>query len=70
MYLDYETKELTVEDRLKVVSVVAARSPRVRSSLPPGLRTDHSLVDLRPLRDDEAAIEVPTTRHTNMSPTP
>ncbi|CAB3237406.1 unnamed protein product [Arctia plantaginis] len=55
---DYETKELTVEDRLKVVSVVAARSPRVRSSLPPGLRTDHSLVDLRPLRDDEAAIEI------------
>ncbi|XP_026726157.1 UDP-glucose:glycoprotein glucosyltransferase [Trichoplusia ni] len=55
---EYESKQLSTEERLKVVTVVAARSPRVRTQLPPGLRTQHSLVDLPPLRDNEAAIEI------------
>ncbi|XP_075983141.1 UDP-glucose-glycoprotein glucosyltransferase [Anticarsia gemmatalis] len=55
---DYDSKELDVEERLKVVSVVAARSPRVRTALPAALRSEHSLVDLAPLRDNEAAIEI------------
>lgn len=58
MFSELDSKELNSEDRLKVVSVVAARSPRVRTTLPAGLKTEHSLVDLPPLRDDEAAIEV------------
>ncbi|KAJ8734858.1 hypothetical protein PYW08_014108 [Mythimna loreyi] len=55
---DLDSKELSSEDRLKVVSVVAARSPRVRTTLPAGLKTEHSLVDLPPLRADEAAVEI------------
>ncbi|XP_063891036.1 UDP-glucose:glycoprotein glucosyltransferase isoform X2 [Helicoverpa armigera] len=55
---DVDSKQLDSSERLKVVSVVAARSPRVRTALPPGLRTEHSLVDLPPLRDDEAAVEI------------
>lgn len=55
---DYDTKEMSVDERLKVVAVVAARSPKTRTSLPADLRTEHSLVDLPPLMDNEAAIEI------------
>lgn len=57
---------LSADELLKAVAVLAARAPRARTPLPAGLRTDHSLVDLPPAHDDEAAIEVsrPTYRAT------
>ncbi|KAH9634134.1 hypothetical protein HF086_001336 [Spodoptera exigua] len=60
---DLEVGELSPDERLKVVCVVGARSPRVRTALPGGLRGDHSLVDLPPLRDDEAAVENNVSLH-------
>lgn len=53
-----EIAELSVDHRLKIMAVLASRSPRVRTPLPPGLRTEHSLVELPPLIDNEAAIEI------------
>lgn len=53
-----EEAELSTEKYLKVISVLAARSPRVRTPLPAGLRSEHSVVELAPLYKDEAAVEV------------
>lgn len=58
---DLDVSSLSSDERLKVVCVVAARSPRVRTALPAALRGEHSLVDLPPLRADEAAVEVMLT---------
>ncbi|KAJ2946318.1 hypothetical protein O0L34_g12355 [Tuta absoluta] len=55
---DDDFVELNNENRLKVVSVLAARSPKTRTALPAGLKTEHSLVELQPLYKDEAAIEI------------
>ncbi|XP_026323693.1 UDP-glucose:glycoprotein glucosyltransferase isoform X2 [Hyposmocoma kahamanoa] len=55
---EYEIVELTNEDRLKVISVLASRSPKPRTPLPTGLRTEHSLVELAPLIKNEAAVEI------------
>ncbi|KAL0895610.1 hypothetical protein ABMA27_011701 [Loxostege sticticalis] len=55
---DDQIAELSNEDRLKVVTVLAARSPRVRTPLPTGLRTEHSLVDLPPKMQNEPSIEI------------
>lgn len=55
---DEDAPTLSVDQRLKVIAVLAARSPRSRTPLPTGLRTEHSLVELRPLYDNEAAVEV------------
>ncbi|CAH1643381.1 unnamed protein product [Spodoptera littoralis] len=55
---DFDVSSLSSDERLKVVCVVAARSPRVRTAAPAGLRGDHSLVDLPPLRQHEAAVEI------------
>ncbi|VVC95428.1 unnamed protein product [Leptidea sinapis] len=57
-YDDDDIEDLSTDNYLKVVSVLAARSPRVRTSLPTALKTDHSLVDLPPLYANEAAIEI------------
>ncbi|CAG4963133.1 unnamed protein product [Parnassius apollo] len=56
--LDEETPELSTDNYLKIISVLAARSPKVRTPLPTGLRTEHSLVDLSPMYEDEAAVEI------------
>ncbi|XP_045542261.1 UDP-glucose:glycoprotein glucosyltransferase [Papilio machaon] len=50
--------ELSADEYLKVISVLASRSPKSRTPLPQGLRTEHSLVDLPPQYADEAAIEI------------
>ncbi|XP_028175113.1 UDP-glucose:glycoprotein glucosyltransferase [Ostrinia furnacalis] len=50
--------DMSNEDRLKVISVLASRSPRVRTPLPVGLRTEHSLVDLPPRMKNEPSIEI------------
>ncbi|KAJ0181268.1 hypothetical protein K1T71_003353 [Dendrolimus kikuchii] len=55
---DDEIAELSVDHRLKIMAVLASRSPRVRTPLPAGLRTEHSLVEFQPLMDNEAAIEI------------
>ncbi|CAH0722695.1 unnamed protein product, partial [Brenthis ino] len=55
---DEEEAELSTERYLKVISVLAARSPRVRTPLPAGLRAEHSVVELAPLYKDEAAVEI------------
>ncbi|GBP59650.1 UDP-glucose:glycoprotein glucosyltransferase [Eumeta japonica] len=49
---------LTPDTRLKLTAVLASRNPRVRTPLPVGLRTEHSMIDLRPIYDNEAAIEI------------
>lgn len=54
---DY-SPELSADNRLKVVSVLASRSSKVRTLLPTGLHTEHSLVEFQPLYENEAAIEV------------
>ncbi|XP_068628440.1 UDP-glucose:glycoprotein glucosyltransferase [Battus philenor] len=56
--VDDETPELTPDNYLKVISVLAARSPKGRTPLPVGIRTEHSLVELPPLYTDEAAVEI------------
>ncbi|XP_030027035.2 UDP-glucose:glycoprotein glucosyltransferase [Manduca sexta] len=53
-----ETLSISRDVRLQLVSVLAGRSPRTRTALPAGLRTQHSLVDLPPLYPDEAAVEI------------
>ncbi|XP_052737381.1 UDP-glucose:glycoprotein glucosyltransferase [Bicyclus anynana] len=55
---DDDTVELSTENYMKVISVLAARSPRVRTPLPAGLRTEHSVIELPPLYEDEAAVEI------------
>lgn len=50
--------ELTPDIQLKITSVLAARPARARMSPPRGLRTEHSLLELPPVYDNEAAIEV------------
>ncbi|XP_049887526.1 UDP-glucose:glycoprotein glucosyltransferase [Pectinophora gossypiella] len=55
---DDDIVNLNNEDRLKVISVLASRSPKVRTPVPTGLRTEHSLVELQPLIKDEAAVEI------------
>ncbi|XP_022818717.1 UDP-glucose:glycoprotein glucosyltransferase [Spodoptera litura] len=55
---DVDVSSLSADERLKVARVVAARSPRVRTAPPAGLRADHALVHLPPLRHDEAAVEI------------
>ncbi|XP_045503578.1 UDP-glucose:glycoprotein glucosyltransferase [Colias croceus] len=55
---DVDSVEVTTDVYLKVISVLASRSPRVRTPLPAGLRTEHSLVELPPVYSDEAAIEI------------
>ncbi|XP_026484912.2 UDP-glucose:glycoprotein glucosyltransferase [Vanessa tameamea] len=55
---DDDAVELSTEKYLQVVAVLSARSPRARTALPAGLRAEHSVVDLAPLYDDEAAVEI------------
>ncbi|KPI93423.1 UDP-glucose:glycoprotein glucosyltransferase [Papilio xuthus] len=50
--------ELSADEYLKVISVLASRSSKSRTALPQGLRTEHSLVNLPPQYPDEAAIEI------------
>ncbi|CAH2229909.1 jg24519 [Pararge aegeria aegeria] len=57
-YDDDDVDELSTESYMKVISVLAARSPRVRTPLPNGLRTEHSVIELPPLYEDEAAVEI------------
>ncbi|CAH2099777.1 unnamed protein product [Euphydryas editha] len=55
---DDDAPALSAEQYVQVVALLAARSPRARTPLPAGLRTDHSVVDLAPLYDDEAAVDI------------
>ncbi|KAL4715230.1 hypothetical protein ACJJTC_007812 [Scirpophaga incertulas] len=55
---DDEIAELSPDERLKVISVLASRSPRVRTPLPNGLRTEHSVVDLLPSIKTEPSIDI------------
>ncbi|CAG9575933.1 unnamed protein product [Danaus chrysippus] len=55
---DDDVTEISTDNYLKVISVLASRSPRVRTPLPTGLRTDHSVIELPPLYEDEAAVEI------------
>lgn len=58
LFVDDDTAELSTDNYMKVISVLAARSPRVRTPLPSGLRTEHSVLELPPVYEDEAAVEV------------
>ncbi|XP_013193155.2 UDP-glucose:glycoprotein glucosyltransferase isoform X2 [Amyelois transitella] len=53
-----EIGPMNVETRLKVVSVLSGRKPRSRTAIPPGLRTEHSVVTLPPTNANEAAVEI------------
>ncbi|XP_072935877.1 UDP-glucose:glycoprotein glucosyltransferase [Epargyreus clarus] len=53
-----DTKQLSDDEYLRAVAVVSARSPRVRAAPPAALRTEHSLVDMPPLYENEAAVEI------------
>ncbi|RVE50987.1 hypothetical protein evm_004396 [Chilo suppressalis] len=55
---DDTATDLSCDERLKVIAVLASRSSRVRTPLPSGLRTEHSLVDLPPLMQNEPSIEI------------
>ncbi|CAH2068789.1 unnamed protein product, partial [Iphiclides podalirius] len=55
---DEEAPELSTDNYLKAISVLAARSSKVRTPLPAGLRTEHSVIELQPLYTDEAAVEI------------
>ncbi|XP_034841093.1 UDP-glucose:glycoprotein glucosyltransferase [Maniola hyperantus] len=55
---DDDVAEISTENYMKVISVLASRSPKVRTPLPSGLRTEHSVIELSPLYQDEAAVEI------------
>ncbi|XP_037871803.1 UDP-glucose:glycoprotein glucosyltransferase isoform X2 [Bombyx mori] len=55
---DEESVEVTSDMRLKLVSVLGGRESRARTALPSGLHTEHSLIELPPVYDNEAAVEV------------
>ncbi|XP_045529662.1 UDP-glucose:glycoprotein glucosyltransferase [Pieris brassicae] len=55
---DDSISDIDTEKYFKVISILASRSPRTRTPLPTGLKTEHSLVELPPLYSDEAAIEI------------
>lgn len=57
-FADDDVTELSSDERLKIVSVLAGRSGRLRTPLPAGLRTEHSLIDLPPQIQQEPSIEV------------
>lgn len=61
--------ELSTDNYLKVISVLASRSPRARTPLPSGLRTEHSVIELPPVHQDEAAIDVSLSLVTSGVPT-
>jgi UDP-glucose:glycoprotein glucosyltransferase len=58
LFIDDVIAELSSDERLKVVAVLASRSPRVRTALPHGLRTEHSVVELPAPIPSEPSVEV------------
>ncbi|XP_041973960.1 UDP-glucose:glycoprotein glucosyltransferase [Aricia agestis] len=55
---DDDAPTLSTDEYLKVLSVLAGRSGRTRTPLPAGLRTEHSMVELPPMYEDEAAVDI------------
>lgn len=55
---DVMDDKITADMRLKIISVLAARGPRTRTPIPNELKTEHSLIDLAPVYENEAAIEI------------